>query len=245
MNNRKGVLKVIGVLLMIFLGIITFGPGIWASSREKWMPPNQDELSRWELDGWRPDPPAPPGVHSWMSPEEWKQWSCVSMFIDASNPNLPQKQRHDMADAIVEWSKRRSLPLALVVAVCHVESNFRAEARGPKTKYGQARGAMQVMWPLHKDFAATCGVNEADMTTADGGVKVGTLLLETYIKAAGSIAGGLSKYYSKPSAGYIVEKVMASYWTFEQLYHGLIYSPKIAETHQKETKALRKIMRGH
>lgn len=242
MKFRKGAIKEMFVLLMVILGVIAFGPGIYAAHREQL---EQDDISAWNVMR-RPDPPCPypkDNVH-WKSPGDWRKWCSVSGYIKEANPKLSYEERTEMADAIVEWSEKYGMPLGLIVAVCHVESNFNAKAIGPKTKYGQARGAMQVMWPVHQGLAESCGLNPDDVLTANGGVRLGAFLLQRYIDAEGSVSGGLARYFSKPSPHYIIEKIMTSYLTFDRLYAGRIYSGEVAGAHQREADKIRKIVRG-
>lgn len=245
MKFRKGAIKEMFVLLMIILGVIAFGPGIYAEHRERLEQLEQDDISAWNVMR-RPDPPCPypkDNVH-WKSPGDWRKWCSVSAYIKEANPKLSYKERTDMADAIVEWAEKYRMPLGLIVAVCHVESNFNAKAIGPKTKYGQARGAMQVMWPVHQGLAESCSLSPDDVLTANGGVQLGTYLLQRYIDAEGSVSGGLAKYFSKPSRNYIIEKVMSSYLTFDRLHSGRIRTGNISCSHQNEATKLRKIVRG-
>lgn len=194
----------------------------------------------------RPKPPSPlqRGRGRWTHEHDWQTWNSINAFIQEANPSLQDHERKDMSDAIMKWSKHHKVPTGLVVAVCHVESNFRAGAIGPKTKHGRAYGAMQVMWPTHKDLAESYSIDHEQMLSADGGVCVGTRLLKGYIRESGSISGGLSRYYSKPSSRYIIEKIMTSYLTFEQLNSGLISAGEVSKSCQSESEKLKRIVRG-
>ena len=198
----------------------------------------------WEINRPKPPCPFPEGNKHWGTAEEWHTWCTISAYIKEMNPKLSEGERHSMADAIMEWSGNYSLPVGLIVAVCHTESNFNARALGPRTRYGRAHGAMQVMWPVHKALAESCSVSQEDLLSASGGVQIGTLLLRRYIQDEGSIAGGLSRYYSKPSSRYVVEKIMSSYLTFEQLHNRFISVTEVSKAYQSEAEKLRKIVRG-
>ena len=205
---------------------------------------DNNELKPWEINRPKPPCPFPEENKHWKTPHEWHTWCSVSAFIREANPRLSDEERSEMTEAIIEWSDNYGVPLGLIVAVCHIESNFNAKALGPRTRYGRAHGAMQVMWPVHQGLAESCAVTQDKMLSADGGVRIGTMLLKGYIREEGSIAGGLSRYYSKPSSRYVIEKVMASYLTFEQLHAGLIQSGEATKAHQNESGKLRQIVRG-
>lgn len=231
------------VLLLMLLWNLAIGPSMSSASKK-------EELLAWNSGLMQyhthPTPPCPypeDNIH-WMAPHEWELWCSVSDFIKEANSRLTYEERTDMTNAIIKWSNKFNLPIGLVVAVCHVESNFNAKAEGPKTKHGRARGAMQVMWPVHKGLADSCSVKPYEMFSADGGVCVGTFLLSRYIDAEGSISGGLAKYFSKPSRNYIIEKVMSSYLTFDRLHSGSIRTGSIACSQQNESTKLKRIVRS-
>ena len=239
----EGVIKVMLLLLIVLLWNITIGPAISSASKKEELIAWNSCLSQHRIHLAPPCPYPEDNVH-WMAPHEWALWCSVSNFIKEANTKLTYEERAEMTDAILKWSNEHELPVGLVVAVCHVESNFNAKALGPKTKHGRARGAMQVMWPVHQGLAESCSVEPDGMFSADGGVCVGTFLLKRYIAAEGSISGCLAKYFSKPSRNYIIEKVMSSYLTFDRLHSGSIRTGNISCSHQNESTKLRKIVRG-
>lgn len=165
----------------------------------------------------------------------------IEAYISYANPKLSPVDRQVMVQAIYENANQYSLPMGLVVAVIHIESNFNAGAIGPKTKYGRAMGAMQVMWPVHKGLAESVGVNEKSILTADGGVKVGCLLLSRYITAEKSITGGLIRFFSQPSPQYVLDKVMTAFLTYHQLSSGLLGLDMIAEAHKTEIASMKRL----
>lgn len=238
----EGVVLVMLVLLLMLLWNLAIGPSMSSASKKELLAWNSGLLQH-HIHSTPPCPYPEDNVH-WMAPHEWALWCSVSNFIKESNSKLTYEERADMTDAILKWSNKHNLPVGLVVAVCHVESNFNAKAHGPKTKHGRARGAMQVMWPVHKGLAESCSVKPYEMFSADGGVCVGTFLLQRYIAAEGSISGGLAKYFSKPSRNYIIEKVMSSYLTFDRLHSGSIRTGSIACSQQNESTKLKRIVRS-
>jgi len=178
-----------------------------------------------------------------MTAETFKTYIDIMSYIHYVNPNLTQQQREDMAKAIIRYSHMYCLPIGLVVGVVDVESTFKADAVGRKTKAGRAKGAMQVMWPLHRKLAQSLGVNHVTILTADGGVKVGCCLLRRYIQYEQSIIGGLIRFFSVPSKSYVLEQVLTTYMAFEQMEHGLIRIDQIRDAHQSEIKSMNRIIK--
>lgn len=168
----------------------------------------------------------------------------VSAFIRASNPSLSPESTERIAMAILQNALDYNLPVGLVVAVTKVESNFRVSAVGPKTKHGQAMGPMQVMWPVHKDLAGSVGVDIDGIKTADGGMKVGCLLLSRYISAEQSITGGLIRFFSQASSTYVLDRVMTAYFTYRQLAFGMVGVDGITEAHKREVAAMQRLTRN-
>lgn len=176
-----------------------------------------------------------------MNAETFKTYVNIMSYITYVNPNLPQQQKEDMAKAIIKYSSMYCLPVGIVVGVIAVESTFRADAVGRRTKSGRAKGAMQVMWPLHRKLAQSLDVNQVTILTADGGVKVGCCLLKRYIQYEKSILGGLIRFFSVPSKSYVLNQVMTTYLAFEQMEHGLISIDQIDEAHQNEVRSMRRL----
>lgn len=190
----------------------------------------------------KPQEPTPPvAEQTAQESQDHNEMAHLDAYILYANPRLTSADRQVMAKAIVDNSKKYSLPIGLVVAVIHAESNFNAKAIGPQTKYGSAMGPMQLMWPMHKDLANSIGVDQKGILTAAGGVKAGCFLLSRYITAEKSITGGLIRFLSQPNPKYVLDKVLASYLTYKQISIGLVELDKIEEAHQKEIASMKRL----
>ena len=171
-----------------------------------------------------------------------KAYVDLLAYISIANPSLSQNEVGAMASAIVRNARKYDLPVGLVASVVNVESTFVADAIGPETHSGRAHGAMQVMWPLHKELAHSLGLRKADLLTADGGIDMGCYILKRYIQNKGSILGGLAHYFSAPSKTYVLEKVLTGYLAFIQAEHSLISPDMIPAAQDVEVSVLANIL---
>lgn len=178
---------------------------------------------------------------------EQEELRHIEAYISYANPRLASMDRQVMAKSIFDNAQEYNLPVGLVVAVIHVESNFNEKAVGIQTKYGRAMGAMQVMWPVHKGLAGSVGVDDQSILTAGGGVKVGCLVLSRYIATEKSITGGLIRFFSQPSPQYVLDRVMTAFLTYRQLSTGLLGLDMIEEAHKKEIASMKRLTKkkGH
>lgn len=171
-----------------------------------------------------------------------KRYVDLLAYISIANPSLAPKEIEDMSAAIIKSAKKYDLPVGLIASVVNAESTFVEGAIGPETHSGRAHGAMQVMWPLHKELAHSIGLRKADILTADGGVDMGCYLLKRYIQNKGSILGGLAHYFSAPSKTYVLEKVITGYLAFVQAEHSLISPDMVPAMQNVEVSVLKGLL---
>ena len=69
----------------------------------------------------------------------------IQMYIDTTHPKVPDVVAKEIAKQIVNLSRKYKVSPELVLGIIKIESAFNPMAVGPKTKYGNARGLMQVM----------------------------------------------------------------------------------------------------
>jgi soluble lytic murein transglycosylase-like protein len=131
-----------------------------------------------------------------------KDVASIALFIRKSNCKIDAKTAWREAAALVHYSAKYGVPVALTTAVAQAESTFNPNAVSSKG----ASGVMQVMWKIHNGLLrsngiqATPGVNP--LADPEHAIAAGCLLLSRYIRVYGSVHKAMDRYYGGPSAGY-------------------------------------------
>ena len=94
----------------------------------------------------------------------------IEIYIDTTYPKVPKVVLKSIAENIVDLSRKHKVSPELVIGIIRVESYFNPMAVGPKTKYGHARGLMQVI----PEWAPKLGFkNQYDFHDVDKGIEAG------------------------------------------------------------------------
>jgi len=134
----------------------------------------------------------------------------IELYIKTTHPKVSSIVAHEIAKQTVNKSRQHKIAPELVLGIMKVESAFNPMAVGPKTKYGHARGLMQVM----PEWAPKLGLkNQYDFheihIAIESGIKVFLIHLE---EGKGDISTGLYYYVNKDKA--YVAKVYAAMGKF-------------------------------
>ncbi len=134
----------------------------------------------------------------------------IELYINKEFRYVPKLTAKTIASNIVYLSKKENISPELVVAIIEIESSFNPMAVGPKTKYGQARGLMQLMpeWAKKFDLEASYDFHNIDVNIASG-IRVFKIHLD---EGGGNISKGLYLYVNKNSA--YVDKVYTAMGKF-------------------------------
>ena len=118
---------------------------------------------------------------------------------------------------------------ALVDAVISQESDGNPKAIGPKTKFGQAIGLMQILPSTAEEAAKDLGMTKYDLLNGDDNVKIGTHYLTKLIKAfKGDHRLALAAYNAGQGN---VRKWIRKYGpTWDEISKGLKQDSKFKET---------------
>ena len=127
----------------------------------------------------------------------------IELYIRHTYRKVPKSVAKTIAEFLVDQSKKEDVSAELMVGIIQVESQFNPMAVGPKTKYGHARGLMQVMPEWAKKFGLDTYYDLHDIdTNITCGIKVFKIHLE---EGKGKISEGLYLYVNKDRA--YVDKV--------------------------------------
>lgn len=119
----------------------------------------------------------------------------IKLYIDTTYPKVPSVVAKSIAKNVVEISRKYKVSPELVMGIIKVESYFNPMAVGPKTKYGHARGLMQVMpeWAPKLELK-----NQYDFHDIDKGIESGIRVFLIHLEEAkGDISKGLYLYVNK------------------------------------------------
>jgi soluble lytic murein transglycosylase-like protein len=155
--------------------------------------------------------------------------------------NMPIDKVAQYDDLIEESAKEFNVPANLIRAVIRQESSGDPNAVGPRTKYGVARGLMQVM-DSATDEVAKMGVKVTDPFDPKQNIRAGAAYLAINIKrvkkawktddpndlyrmAAGAYHSGIGNLQEKgydtsqlgPQGQNYVKKVMANFSTYSEM----------------------------
>lgn len=119
----------------------------------------------------------------------------IELYIKTSFKRVPKVVAKTIAKTIVENSSVENISPELLMGIIQVESKFDPSAVGPKTKYGSARGLMQVMpeWAKKFNLESKYSLHDID-TNIECGIKVFKIHLE---EGNGDISEGLYLYVNK------------------------------------------------
>jgi hypothetical protein len=122
----------------------------------------------------------------------------IQSYIKTTHPKVPTVVAHEIAINVVDYGRKYNVSPELIVGIIKVESAFNPMAVGPKTKYGHARGLMQVMPEWAKKFELK---NEYELheihIAIESGIKVFKIHLE---EGKGDISTGLYYYVNHDKA---------------------------------------------
>ena len=119
----------------------------------------------------------------------------IELYIDTTHPKVPRVVAKEIAKQIVDISRKHKVSPEVVVGIIKVESAFNPMAVGPKTKYGHARGLMQVM----PEWAKKLGLKgQYDFHNIDIGIESGIKVFLIHLEEGkGDISTGLYYYVNK------------------------------------------------
>lgn len=119
----------------------------------------------------------------------------IEIYIKTTFPKVPKVVARATAFHIVDLSKKYYVSPELVLGIIKVESSFNPMAIGPRTKYGFARGLMQVMPEWCKKFNIK---SKHDLHDIDIGIESGIKVFLIHVKEGkGDISTGLYLYVNK------------------------------------------------
>jgi len=122
----------------------------------------------------------------------------IELYIRFNYNKIPKVVAKTIAFNIVTESKKQEMSPELVVGIIQVESVFNPMQVGKKTKYGYARGLMQVMPEWVKKFGLK---SRHDLHDIDTNIKSGIRVFNIHLKEAnGNISKGLYLYVNKDKA---------------------------------------------
>ena len=126
----------------------------------------------------------------------------IKLYIKAHYKKVPTIVAKNIAFHIIKFGKQYKIPPVLLVGIMQVESGFNPMITGPKTKYGNARGLMQIMpeWVKKLDLKSVYNLYDID-TNIESGCKVFNIHLK---EGKGSISKGLYLYVNK-NKQYVVD----------------------------------------
>lgn len=128
--------------------------------------------------------------------------ASTALFITKINPRIDARTAWREAAALAHYSMKYGIPPALATAVAHTESTFDPNALSKKG----ASGVMQVMWRLHDQLLTANGITSSGgrnpLSDPEQAIAAGCLLLSRYLRAYGSVAGAMERYYGSRSDSY-------------------------------------------
>ncbi len=127
----------------------------------------------------------------------------IELYVRNTYRKVPKVIARTIASIVVDLSKTEEVSPELIVGIIQVESQFNPMAIGPKTKYGNARGLMQVMPEWAKKFELD---SLYDLHDVDINITCGIRVFKIHLKESkGNISKGLYLYVNKDKS--YVDKV--------------------------------------
>lgn len=102
--------------------------------------------------------------------------ACAGQFERGEFKGFVPPARAHVAEKVRVKAVQHRVPVALAKAVTQIESRFRCNAVGPSTRYGRARGPMQIMPSSARGMFGFSGPT-AVLATCDEGLEYGMLHL--------------------------------------------------------------------
>lgn len=119
----------------------------------------------------------------------------IELYIQTTHPKVPSIVAKAIAINAVDIGRKYKISPELIVGIIKVESSFNPMAVGPKTKYGHARGLMQVMPEWVKKLGLK---SQYDFHEIDKGIESGVKVFVIHLKEGkGDISTGLYYYVNK------------------------------------------------
>jgi len=130
----------------------------------------------------------------------------IELYIKTTHPKVPRVVAKSIAVNTISIAKKYSISPELIIGIMKVESSFNPQAVGSKTKYGHARGLMQVMpeWVKKLNLKSVYDLHDIDIGI-ETGVRVFLIHLE---EEKGDISTGLYKYVNSDK-GYVGQVYIA------------------------------------
>jgi hypothetical protein len=156
----------------------------------------------------------------------------IELYVRGRYRKVPKVVAQRIASIVVDLSKKEEMSPELIVGIIQVESQFNPMAVGPKTKYGNARGLMQVMpeWAKKFNLSSVYDLHDVDINIISG-IKIFKIHLE---EAKGSISKGLWLYVNKDKA--YVDKVYNAMGRFVSFRSTIDDNEENEETEVEEKK---------
>jgi soluble lytic murein transglycosylase-like protein len=132
-------------------------------------------------------------------PAPFEEVAAVGARLARHATALTRVEERALAETIVREARRNGLPVALVIAVMHVESRFHAFARSSKG----ALGLMQVLPSTAEEIAASAGVDWSGPRTLfdpEANVRLGIAYLAWLVRRYGELDVVLAAYNAGPGA---------------------------------------------
>lgn len=121
--------------------------------------------------------------------------SDIKLYIKTTHPKVPSVVANEIATHAVDLGRKHQVSPELIIGIIKVESAFNPMAVGPKTKYGHARGLMQVM----PEWAPKLGLkNQYEFHEIDKGIESGIKVFKIHLdEGEGDISTGLYYYVNR------------------------------------------------
>lgn len=135
----------------------------------------------------------------------------IYLYISAEYQKIPKSVARTISDEIVDNSNELDVAPEITLGIIEVESSFNPTVTGPKTKYGHARGLMQVMpeWVKKFDFISDI----YDLYDIDSNIRSGIKVFKIHLdEGKGDISKGL--YYYVNNDKEYVNRVFSSIGKF-------------------------------
>jgi hypothetical protein len=116
----------------------------------------------------------------------------IQLYIKTTHPKVPTIVAKEISIQTVTLGRKYKVSPELIIGIIKVESSFNPMAVGPQTKYGHARGLMQVMPEWVKKLGLK---NEYDFHEIDKGIESGIKVFKIHLEEGkGDISTGLYYY---------------------------------------------------
>lgn len=157
----------------------------------------------------------------------------IELYIRGRYRKVPKVVAQKIASNVVDIAKKEEVSPELLIGIIQVESQFNPMAVGPKTRYGYARGLMQIMpaWAKKFELESLYDLHDVDINIAFG-VRVFKIHLK---EKGGNISKGLYAYVNKDSA--YVDKVYNAMGRFVSFRSTIDDSEKSEESETETEKS--------